>query len=158
MQYAGIQGGIASWWGKGTPTDGRINTLLSAASNGFKWTLYYEPEGTSNPAASVISSDLTYIFNNYAQNQNYLRIGGKPVIFVYADASDGCSMADRWKSANTLGFYVVLKVFAGYLTCANQPNSWHQYGPASNFDQQGSYSVTISPGILVERQYDVART
>jgi hypothetical protein len=146
MQYAGIKGGIASWWGQGTPTDGRITTLLGAAGGNFKWTLYYEPEGIGNPTAAVITSDLTYIYNHYAQNQNFLRIGGKPVIFVYADATDGCSMADRWKTANTLGFYVVLKVFSGFLTCANQPNSWHQYGPAADFDQQGSYSVTISPG------------
>jgi hypothetical protein len=151
MQYAGIEGGIASWWGQGTPTDSRINTLLTLATgSNFKWTLYYEPEGTGNPTAAVITSDLTYIFNHYAQNQSFLRIGGKPVIFVYADATDDCSMADRWKAANTMGFYVVLKVFSGYTACENQPNSWHQYGPASNFDQQGSYSVTISPGFWKE--------
>lgn len=146
MQYADIQGGIASWWGQKTPTDGRIKTLLSAAGSGFKWTLYYEPEGSGNPTSAAISSDLSYIFNNYAQNQGYLRIGGKPVLFVYADATDGCGMADRWKAANTLGFYMVLKVFGGYTACLNQPEGWHQYGPAVNYDQQGSYSVTISPG------------
>ena len=151
MQYAGIQGGIASWWGQGTPTDSRINLLLTAATGGhFKWTLYYEPEGIGNPTSAVITSDLTYIFNNYAQNQSFLRIGGKPVIFVYADATDGCGMVDRWKAANTLGFYVVLKVFAGYGSCVNQPDSWHQYGPAVDFDQQGSYSVTISPGFWLK--------
>ena len=68
------------------------------------------------------------------------------MLFVYADASDGCGMVDRWKAANTSGFYLVLKVFAGYGACANQPNNWHQYGPASNYDVQGSHAISISPG------------
>src|SRR5207245_5014273 len=42
MQYAGIQAGIASWWGQGSKTDSRVPLLLAAgASRGFKWTLYY---------------------------------------------------------------------------------------------------------------------
>ncbi len=125
----------------------RIATLLSAAAGGpFKWTLYYEAEGSGNPTTAAITADLAYIYSKYSQNQNYLRIGGKPVLFVYADASDGCSMVDRWKAANTSGFYLVLKVFAGYGACANQPNNWHQYGPASNYDVQGSHAISISPG------------
>jgi hypothetical protein len=43
-------------------------------------------------------------------------------------------------------FYLVLKVFAGYQTCADQPDNWHQYAPAVEADNQGSYSYTISPG------------
>ncbi len=147
MQYAGIQGGIASWWGQGTRTDGRIAALLSTAGNsGFKWTLYYEPESQGNPDAAQIGSDLAYIAAHYAGDPNFLRLGGKPVIFVYADPADDCTMVDRWKAGNTLGFYVVLKVFAGYTTCVNQPDSWHQYGPAVSFDQQGQHAVSISPG------------
>ncbi len=147
MQYAGIQGGIASWGGQGSATDARIATLLSAAAGGrFKWTLYYEAEGSSNPTTASITADLAYIYSRYSQNPNYLRIGGKPMLFVYADASDGCGMVDRWKAANTSGFYLVLKVFAGYGACANQPNNWHQYGPASNYDVQGSHAISISPG------------
>ncbi len=147
MQYARIQGGIASWWGASSPTNGRIPTLLTAAAGtGFKWTLYYEAEGSGNPATTAISSDLTYIFNNYAHDPSFLRIAGRPVIFVYADGADGCPMVDRWKAANTLGFYLVLKVFPGYGSCANQPDNWHQYGPAAHYDAQGSHAISISPG------------
>src|SRR5258706_14201353 len=32
MQYAGIQAGIASWWGQGTKTDSRIPALLQTAA------------------------------------------------------------------------------------------------------------------------------
>ncbi|HEX9028009.1 MAG TPA: DNRLRE domain-containing protein, partial [Anaerolineales bacterium] len=147
MQYANIQAGIASWWGQGSQTDSKIAGLLSAASGtSFRWALYYEPEGQGNPSSSQIQNDLTYIRDHYGKDPSYLRVGGKFVIFVYADATDACGMADRWKAANTVGAYVVLKVFPGYGSCASQPDSWHQYSPAVATDQQGSYSYTISPG------------
>ena len=145
MQGAGLQAGIASWWGQGSTTDNRIPTLLSVAGS-FRWTLYYEQEGSSDPSTAQINSDLTYIASHYASNPGYLKIAGKPVIFVYADGGDGCGMADRWKAANTAGFYVVLKVFPGYKLCANQPESWHQYAPAVAADHQAGYSYSISPG------------
>ncbi len=145
MQGAGIQAGIASWWGQASTTDSRIPTLLSVAGS-FRWSLYYEQEGSSNPSTAQINSDLTYIATHYTSSSAYLRVAGKPVIFVYADGSDGCGMADRWKAANTAGFFVVLKVFPGFKLCANQPESWHQYAPAVAADHQTGYSYSISPG------------
>ena len=65
------------------------------------------------------------------------------------DGSDSCTTAARWAAANAAAarpFYVVLKVVAGYQNCAAQPDNWHQYGPASEVDSQGTHSYTISPG------------
>jgi hypothetical protein len=153
MQYGNIQAGISSWWGQGTPTDTRVAGLLSAAAgSAFRWTLYYEPEGVGNPSASQIQSDLTYILSHYGKDPGYLRVNGKFVVFVYAEPNDACGMADRWKQANTMGAYVVLKVFAGYASCASQPDSWHQYSPAVASDQQGSSSYSISPGFWLKGQ------
>ena len=147
MQYAHIQAGIASWWGQGSYADARIPYLLNAASGtNFRWGLYYELESLGDPSVSQIQSDLTYIRNRYAGNPSFLRVNGKFVIFVYTDGNDGCAMAARWKKANTVGAYVVLKVFAGYTSCASQPNNWHQYAPSGAADQQGHYSYSISPG------------
>ncbi len=147
MQYGNIQAGIASWWGQGTPTDGRIAALLTAAhGTPFRWSLYYEAEGSGNPTVAQIQADLTYMQARYMRDPNYLYVGGRPVVFVYGDAGDSCAMAARWAQANTIGAYVVLKVFAGYRTCADQPASWHQYGPAVATDSQAGYSFAISPG------------
>jgi hypothetical protein len=146
MQYANIDAGLASWWGVGSATDQRISMLLKeASSSGFKWALYYEPEGQGDPATSQITGDLTYIQTHYSQQPGYLRVAGRPVLFVYADAGDGCAMSSRWKQANTLGFYIVLKVFSGYRACASQPDAWHQYAPSSAEDVQSGFSFTISP-------------
>ena len=77
--------------------------LGGAQGTGFKWTVYHEGESLGNPTVSQIRSDLTYLRDNYAADPAYLRIDGKFVVFVYADGSDGCGMADRWKQANTVG-------------------------------------------------------
>lgn len=148
MRYAGIEVGIASWWGQGTLTDSRIPLLLrEAAGSHFRWTLYYEQEAYGDPSATQIAADLAYIGRHYATDPSYLRVGGRPVIFVYASGSDGCAMAQRWKQANaSAGFYLVLKVFSGYRSCAAQPNGWHQYAPTSASDSQRGYSFSVSPG------------
>ena len=150
MRYARQNFGIDSWWGQGSREDVAFPTDLAAATGtGFKWTVYYEPEGIGDPSVAQLQSDLTYIKNMYAGSSNWLHINGQPVIFVFTQGTDGCSMATRWKQANaTEGFYVNLKVFGGYTGCADQPDNWHQYGPASATDQQGTHSFSISPGFF----------
>jgi phosphoesterase family protein/glycosyl hydrolase family 99 len=147
MQYGGIQAGISSWWGQGSKTDLRVPTLLRAADGtDFRWTLYYEPEAQGDPSVSKLQDDLAYIQNHYGNDPSFLRIDGRFVVFVYADASDACGMASRWSQANAVNAYIVLKVFPGYKTCGDQPAGWHQYGPASATADMSPYSYTISPG------------
>ncbi len=148
MQYGHLDAGIISWWGQSSREDNVVPTdLAAAAGTGFKWALYYEQESTGDPSVAQIQSDLSYIKAKYASDPSYLTIAGKPVIFVYADANDGCGMATRWSQANaTQGFYTVLKVFPGYTACADQPSSWHQYAPATTEDHQPGVSFSISPG------------
>ncbi len=153
MQYAHIQVGIASWWGAYSQTDNKFPGLLAAASGtDFRWAIYYEQESQADPPVTAIHNQLQYILNRYGSNPNFLRVNGKFVVFVYASPSDGCQMASRWKQANTVGAYVVLKVFPGYAKCPFQPNGWHQYAPASPADQQGKNSFSISPGFWLKGQ------
>jgi hypothetical protein len=148
MQYGKISVGIASWWGQGSQTDAKMPTLLStAAGTGFRWAIYYEPEGSSDPSVAQIASDLRYINSRYASDPSLYKINGKPVVFVYAQPADGCGMTSRWSQANASGAdYIVLKVFPGYAGCAGKPDAWHQYSPAVADDHQAGYSYTISPG------------
>ncbi len=153
MQYARIQAGIASWWGPGSQTDTKIAGLLSAAAGtNFRWTLYYEQESQGDPAVITIHNQLVYILNHYGRKASFLRVNGKFVVFVYASPSDGCQMANRWKQANTVGAYVVLKVFPGYAKCPFQPDGWHQYAPAAASDRQGKNSFSVSPGFWLKGQ------
>jgi hypothetical protein len=145
MRHGRISAGIASWWGQGTTTDSRIPALLAGANGSdFQWAVYYEQEGTTDPSVAQIQSDLIYLRDHYATHPRYLRIDGRFVVFVYGGES--CAGVDRWHQANTVGAYIVLKVFSGYRTCAHQPASWHQYAPAGDADHQAGYSYSISPG------------
>jgi hypothetical protein len=153
MTYGNINAAILSWWGQGSNTDQRVATILGATPGSsnphFRWSIYYENESQGDPTVIQIQNDLQYIQSHYGSNASYLRVNSKFVVFVYADAADGCSMADRWMQAdNALGHpaFVVLKVFSGYRTCASQPDSWHQYSPAVATDHQSGYSYAISPG------------
>jgi hypothetical protein len=151
LEYARFDAGIYSWWGQGTKEDLRFPGMLSetnATGSSTKWALYHEREGNGpDPTVPEVGADLDYIKLHYASNPAYLKVGGKPVIFVNGDASDDCATADRWKQANTAtrDFYVSLKVLAGYAACPSQPENWHQYAPASRTDHRPGHSFVISP-------------
>jgi acid phosphatase type 7 len=150
MDYGQIDAGIASWWGQGHHTDGRISALLTATQGtDFRWTLYYEAEGQGDPTGEQITGDLNYIWDNYGQQANYLQIDGRMVLFIFAntgEGEDGCEMIERWQQANSVNAYLVFKVFRGYRDCATQPDGWHQYAPAVAESSQRGYSFSISPG------------
>ena len=160
MQYGGINLGIASWWGpngqNSSKTDYRFPLLLREAKlRNFNWAIYYEKgQLTTDPAA--IAADLAYIKANYTSDPNYLKIGGRPVIFVYntLQPANPCDITNVWNTANrdaSVGngsayFYVVMKVFSGYAGCSPQPDDWHQYNPDSRSSAGSPYWFTVSPG------------
>jgi hypothetical protein len=148
MEYGHLDAGIISWWGIGSLEDRIVpDDLRAARGTPFKWSLYYELQGYENPSVREIERDLAYIKRRYASNASYLKIDDRPVIFVYAEPSDGCAMAERWHRANEdEGFYTVLKVFEGFRSCAGDASAWHQYAPAAAESVQSGYSFSISPG------------
>jgi Glycosyl hydrolase family 99/Glycosyltransferase WbsX len=146
---AGLNAFISSWWGQGTKTDSRLPLLLdTAASQGFKVAPYYEKEGFGNPTAAELGSDLSYLAAKAAASPAWLRVGGKPVLFVYNADDLSCTVTDRWLSANQGRFYLNMKVFPGYQNCASQPDAWHQYGPASAIQEVLPWSVNVAPGFF----------
>jgi hypothetical protein len=82
----------------------------------------------------------------YAAQPAYLKVDGRFVVYVYGDASDGCNTAARWRDANTVGAYVVLKAFAGFRDCAAQPDAWHQYSAALPEYDLLPDSFMVAPG------------
>lgn len=98
-QAAGLTGFIASWWGRGSFEDQGIAPLLSAAvRHGLAVTVYYEKLAGSDPEEGVKSAiaDFDYLLARYGGNKAWLRVGGKPVIFVYGRAVNALP-ADKWR-------------------------------------------------------------
>ncbi|MGA7671618.1 MAG: DNRLRE domain-containing protein [Nitrolancea sp.] len=147
MQQAGLQAAIASWWGIGTPTDINFHKILQSDNNGFKWAIYHEQEGIRDLTQDDIRADLAYLRDTAFADPDYLRIDGKPVVFVYNTDNTDAGVAERWVPvAKEFNVYLSLKVFAGYRTITPQPDSWHQYAPSSRLDRQSGFATTISPG------------
>jgi len=150
LRYAHLGAGIYSWWGPfGYPlTDTRFWRYLAAArTTPFRWAIYYEREGYEDPSVEKIRSDLEYIRDLYATKPAYLRIDGRFVVFVYGSAGDSCeSTSQRWREANVVGAYIVLKAFDGYLSCGAQPQGWHEYSAALPAYSLAPDAFMISPG------------
>jgi Glycosyl hydrolase family 99 len=151
MKYGNIQAATYSWWGQRTPADLRFPAHLALATGtGFRWAVYYEPEGYGDPSVDDIRADLQYIRDSFATARSYLRIGGRFVVFVYGDAADGagCGVAERWAEANTVNAYVVLRAFAAFRACPHQPAGWHTYSADRYEYSLRGYSYSISPGFF----------
>src|SRR4051794_28973106 len=111
LRYANVDFGIYSWWGPRVSdgsTQKRFPLYLKAArSTPLKWAVYYEEEGYRDPTAAEIAADLNTVAG-YAADRAYLKVDGKPVVFVYEGAGDGCATNDRWAQANaSVGAYLV---------------------------------------------------
>ncbi|MGZ8701347.1 MAG: hypothetical protein ACXWZY_03520 [Gaiellaceae bacterium] len=150
MLYAHLNAGIYSWWGRDgyPPTDARFGRYLAAArTTPFRWAIYYEREGYANPSVETIRADLEYIRDTYATKSAYLKVDGRFVVYVYGNSEDGCdATAARWRNANTVGAYIVLKAFPGFRSCPAQPDAWHQYSAALPEYDLAPDAFMIAPG------------
>jgi len=96
MSSAGLDAGIASWWGQGSPTDQRVSVAARRGIRGsaFRWTLYYEAEGSSDPSVVQISSDLNYIDSHL--RPTHRRSFGTTGIPSSSSTADGVRRMWRW--------------------------------------------------------------
>jgi hypothetical protein len=157
MRYAGMQAGIFSWWGAasspGLPygyqeVDRAFGVALQAAhGTPFTFGIYFESGSPAFGDRSVgaLRNYMTYVRDHYANDPNYLHMAGRPVIFVWPNAGDGCNMAQNWHDAN-IGFYIVQKRFDGFQSCAGLADSWHEYSPNGYSAVLKPYSYSVSPG------------
>jgi hypothetical protein len=149
---------ISSWWGQTHKTNTAFNKIITNIMHrsdnpypNLRWAIYYEKEGFGNPPLSELLSDLNYIKSKYTNEPSYLKISGKPVIFVYNAAHGGSNAMEdlsRWKQVRAqTGFYVVMKTDP--LNAGANPgdiDSWHEYAPAIRTNTKGNWWYMVSPG------------
>ena len=81
----GIGGFICSWWGRRDFTDRAFVKILDrVGKKDFKVSLYWERvRGRGKQMIAAAAEDLVYILANYGDHPAFLKVDGKPVIFVY---------------------------------------------------------------------------
>ncbi|NMC06402.1 MAG: hypothetical protein GYA24_14390 [Candidatus Lokiarchaeota archaeon] len=102
--YAGIDSFICTWWGINDTHDYNLRTLLDVTnSSGYdmQHTVYFETVQDQfkhdNPACVTnLFNKMKYIIQSYGSHPKFLRVDGRPVIFVYATTAKP-SMAN-WSS------------------------------------------------------------
>lgn len=95
---AGITGFIMSWWGRLDFHDIGMRPMLDAATKaGLKITIYYEtckPRGA--PSIDGTSEELIDLLKRYGKDPAWLKVNGKPVVFVYGRAVNELKL-DGWR-------------------------------------------------------------
>ena len=84
-QAAGIDGFIATWWGPNRFSDKALPKLLDRAeAKGFSVTIYWESvPGKGQDKRDRAVKDLTHVLRHYGRHPAFLKVDGKPVVFVY---------------------------------------------------------------------------
>ncbi len=86
----GVTGFISSWWGRDGFEDRVVPLLLDrAGKQNFKISIYWEtaPGSGSEQVARAVT-DVAYLLNHYGKHPAFLKVSGKPVIFVYGRVLD----------------------------------------------------------------------
>jgi len=80
---SGIEGFVCSWWGIDTFEDRSFKEILKIANSaGFNATIYYE--SVRDIGRDQITNELAYVLRSYSNEPSFLKIDGRPVIFLYA--------------------------------------------------------------------------
>jgi glycoprotein endo-alpha-1,2-mannosidase len=76
---------IVSWWGKDDPTDKQLRILLSkAGAYNVSVTAYIERIHSRTREEAL--AQVQYLLSSYGHHPAWLKVGGKPVIFIYSRA------------------------------------------------------------------------
>jgi len=90
---AGITGFVASWWGRKDRTDQQFPLLLDAAG-GLTMAPYIE----TTTDADALAADVGYLLQSYGKHRAWLRLNGKPVIFIFDRVIQTIGL-DGWTAA-----------------------------------------------------------
>jgi glycoprotein endo-alpha-1,2-mannosidase len=86
---AGLDFWAVSWWGPGSATDRTIREAIFKHSDAdeLRYAVLYETTGRlggfDRPRHDQLVQDLTYLEKHFFKHPYYLRISGRPVLFIY---------------------------------------------------------------------------
>ncbi len=151
-RYAGINLWVTSWWGPGSREDVTIlNSILQHPDLGdFKIALFYETEGRTSSFTdySSLGTDITYLTEHYFGHPNYMKIDGKPVLFIYltrvlsARGTLQKSLDTIRKAASDANFSLYIVGDYVFGSPPNVPGDISLLDGVTNYDVYGSMDAT----------------
>lgn len=104
MSAAGLDGPIVSWWGPDAPDSDRIlPAILQAADrHALVVSAYYETIPAAADPVGRAARDLAYLVDRYGAHPRWLRVDGRPVVFLYVRALEELGAVDRWAEVRRL--------------------------------------------------------
>jgi len=99
----GVDAFICTWWGQGRFDDRAFEKVLERAKEkDFEATIYWEiAPGEGNTRIANAVDDLVYVLEKYSSHPAFLKLDGKPVIFVYGRVMGQVTMSE-WPAIITL--------------------------------------------------------
>lgn len=153
-ERAGIDGLIATWWGRGLYHDRALALALDEAAkirSPVKFTVYYEqaPRGAASPIDAVVD-DFRYLLERYGRHPSFFRHDGKPVVFVYGRAMNQMK-PEQWREAVER----IRQIIPCILIADSLNPNWldifdgqHEYNPVGQIvkkaDMGGRYRSTVA--------------
>jgi hypothetical protein len=151
-RWAGIDLWVASWWGPGSRENVTLlNHILPHPNLGnIKIAIFYETAGRTNDFTdySALVADMTYLAGNYFGRPNYLRIDGKPVLFVYltrvlsARGTLGSSLNTIRDAASAAGYDIYIVGDHAFGSAPAAPGDIAMLDAITNYDVYGSVGAT----------------
>jgi hypothetical protein len=98
----GVDAFICSWWGQDKFEDKALIEVLDRANeHNFEVSIYWETVlGKGNDKVALAVNDLVYVLEKYGSHPAFLKIDGKPVIFIYRRVMDQINF-DEWPAIIT---------------------------------------------------------
>lgn len=164
---AGVDFWVASWWGPGGREDVTLKDHIFPHEDlgDFKIALFYETPGlTSNfTNFSNVGSHITYMAANYFGHPNYLKMNGKPVLFVYLtrvlssmNALQGVVDSMRAAAANA-GYELYIVGDEVFGAPPGDASQFAMLDAVTNYDVYGSGGVTGYAGQVAVDNYYAAQ-
>jgi glycoprotein endo-alpha-1,2-mannosidase len=130
---AGIDTFIVSWWGHNEYADRAMEKILEGCRRyGLSACIYYETVPRPQTPQSA-AKDIIKVLNKYGDHPAYLKINGKPVVFVYGRALQQLGLTD-WLKA-------IKMVNAGYEKGVTAIGDQFSFGSARVFDGVHTYNT-----------------
>lgn len=130
---AGIDTLIVSWWGHNDYTDRAMEKILESCGRyGLNACIYYETVPRPQTSQSA-ADDIIKVLNKYGDHPAYLKVNGRPVVFVYGRALQQLGLTD-WLRA-------IKMINAGYDKGVTAIGDQFSFGSARVFDGVHTYNT-----------------